>query len=404
MDREEMGSLTSENGKYGRAYASVDLDAIRFNMESMKSNLSPETKIMPVIKTDGYGHGALPIAKELEPMEVTAGFAVASAEEALMLRSGGIRKPVLVLGYAFPYFYEDMVKEDIRQAVFRPDTLEQLSACAGRLGRTAYVHVKVDTGMSRIGISPDREGLAFVKKVLGTPGLVLEGMFTHFARADEKDKTSAKCQLRTFCRFLRMVEEETEYRIPVRHCSNSAGILEMGEANMDMVRAGITLYGLWPSPEVARDIIPLKPVMEIKSRIVFLKEIGAGTPVSYGGTFVAKRPVRVATVPVGYGDGYPRGLSGKGYVLVHGKKAPILGRVCMDQFMVDVTKIPDAKEGDEVILIGRDGEDAITMEELGDLSGRFNYELACDLGKRIPRVFYRHGKVIDTKDYFEDYR
>ena len=220
---------------------------------------------------------------------------------------------------------------------------------------------------------------------------------------DEKDKTSAKCQLRTFCRFLRMVEEETGYRIPVRHCSNSAGILEMGEANMDMVRAGITLYGLWPSPEVARDTVPLKPVMEIRSRIVFLKEIGAGTPVSYGGTFVAKRPVRVATVPVGYGDGYPRGLSGKGYVLVHGKKAPILGRVCMDQFMVDVTEIPEAAEGDAVTLAGRDGELQITLEELGELSGRFNYELACCIGKRIPRIYLKAGKVAGTKDYFHDF-
>ncbi len=400
---EQPESIVSETGKYGRVYASVDLDAIRFNMESMRRNLSPETKIMPVIKTDGYGHGAVPIAKELEPMEVTAGFAVASAEEALMLRRGGICKPVLVLGYAFPYFYEDMVKENIRQAVFRPDTVEQLSACAGRLGRTAFVHVKVDTGMSRIGISPDREGLAFVKKVLETPGLVLEGIFTHFARADEKDKTAAECQLHTFRRFLRMVEEETGYRIPVRHCSNSAGIVEMGEANMDMVRAGITLYGLWPSPEVARDIISLKPAMEIKSRIVFLKEIGAGTPVSYGGTFVAERTMRVATVPVGYGDGYPRGLSGKGYVLVHGKKAPVLGRVCMDQFMVDVTDIPEAAAGDAVTLAGRDGELQITMEELGELSGRFPYELACCIGKRVPRIYLKEGKVTGTKDYFHDF-
>ena len=173
---------------------------------------------------------------------------------------------------------------------------------------------------------------------------------------------------------------------------------------MDMVRAGITLYGLWPSEEVSRDVISLKPVLSLKSHIVYVKNISKGTPVSYGGTFIAEEDMRIATIPAGYGDGYPRGLSNKGSVLIRGKRAAVLGRVCMDQFMVDVTKIPDAKEGDEVILIGRDGEDAITMEELGDLSGRFNYELACDLGKRIPRVFYRHGKVVDTKDYYEDYR
>ncbi len=389
--------------KYSRIYATVDLDAVRFNMDGMKGNIAPETKIMAVIKADGYGHGAVPIAKELEPLDYLAGFAVATAEEALILRKCGIRKPVLVLGYTFPDSYEEMIDYEIRPAVFRPDTIEQLSACAGRLNKKAKVHIKVDTGMSRIGIRPDGEGMELVRKVLDASGLELEGIFTHFARADERDKSAAEGQLTCFRQFINRVEKETGYRVPVCHCSNSAGIIEMREADMDMVRAGIILYGLWPSEEVAKDILPLRPVMEVKSRIVYIKEIEEGTPVSYGGTFTAKRKTRVATIPAGYGDGYPRGLSGKGSILVRGKRAPILGRICMDQFMADVTDIPEAAEGDMVTLIGRDGDGQIAMEELGELSGRFNYELACCIGKRVPRIYLKSGRIVGTKDYFQDF-
>lgn len=200
------------------------------------------------------------------------------------------------------------------------------------------------------------------------------------------------------------VESKFDFRIPVRHCSNSAGIVELPEANMDVVRAGITLYGLWPSQETVRNLIDLKPVLSLKSHIVYLKEVEKGVPVSYGGTYVTPKKMRIATIPLGYGDGYPRGLSGKGYVLIRGKKAPILGRICMDQFMVSVDDIPEAEQGDEVTLIGVDGENRITMEELGDLSGRFNYEFACNLGKRIPRVYLKNGQITESKDYYDDYR
>lgn len=389
--------------KYSRVYATVDLDAIHFNMEHMKANIAPETKIISVIKTDGYGHGAVPIARELEEMDYVLGHAVATAEEAMVLRGSGIRKPILILGYTFPYSDEELIENDIRPAVFRYDGVELLSACAVKLNKKAKVHIKVDTGMSRIGIRPDEEGLEFVKKVLHTPGIEVEGIFTHFARADEADKTSAHRQLAVFKDFIRRIEEETGWHIPICHCSNSAGIVELKAANMDAVRAGITLYGLWPSEEVSQEIVKLQPVMELKSHIIYIKEIEAGTEVSYGGTFIAKRRTRVATIPAGYGDGYPRGLSGKGYVLIHGKKAPILGRVCMDQFMVDVTDIPEAEEGDGVTLIGKDGEARITMEELGDLSGRFNYETACLVGKRVPRIYLKSGKAVGTKDYFHDF-
>ena len=288
--------------------------------------------------------------------------------------------------------------------VFRKDMVKEIDECAKKAGKKALVHIKVDTAMSRIGVKPDESGISFIRECLSMEHIAVEGIFTHFAKADERDKGAVLSQLAAFKGLLELSDRETGYHFPIRHCSNSAGIVELREANMDMVRAGITLYGLWPSEEVSRDVISLKPVLSLKSHIVYVKKISKGTPVSYGGTFIAGEDMRIATIPAGYGDGYPRGLSNKGSVLIRGKRAAVLGRVCMDQFMVDVTKIPDAKEGDEVILIGRDGEDAITMEELGDLSGRFNYELACDLGKRIPRVFYRHGKVVDTKDYYEDYR
>lgn len=389
--------------KYQRVYAKVDLDAIHYNMEQMHHNLAPGTKMIGVIKTDGYGHGAVPIGRELEQLDYVFGYAVATAEEAFILRHAGLQKPILILGYTFPYCYEDLIRQDIRPAVFREDSVEELAACARKLHKTARVHVKVDTGMTRVGIRPDESGLKFVEKVLHTEGIELEGMFTHFARADETDKTSAREQLAKLQDFMRQIEDTFRLRIPVKHCSNSAGIVELPEANMDVVRAGITLYGLWPSEEVSRDIISLRPVLSLKSHIVYCKEVEADVAISYGGTYVTPKRMRVATIPVGYGDGYPRGLSNKGYVLIRGKKAPILGRVCMDQFMVSLEDIPEAAEGDEVTLIGADGTETITMEELGTLSGRFNYELACDLGKRIPRVFVKNGEIVAVKDYYEDY-
>lgn len=389
---------------YDRVRADIDLDAVVYNLEQMHQNLKPETKIMGVIKTDAYGHGAVQIGRELERLPYVFGMAAATAEEALILRECGIKKPVLVLGYVFPYAYEELIKNEVRMTVFRKDMIEEINECAGRTGKKAIVHIKVDTAMSRIGVKPDESGLSFVRECLSMKNITVEGVFTHFAKADEKDKKAVRTQLSAFQSFLDLSDEETGYDFPIRHCSNSAGIVELKDANMDMVRAGITLYGLWPSEEVSRDIISLNPVLSLKSHIVYVKEISKGTCVSYGGTFQAKDDMRIATIPVGYGDGYPRSLSNKGSVLIQGKRAAVLGRVCMDQFMVDVTDIPAAKEGDEVTLIGRDGEAIITMEELGALSGRFNYELACDLGKRIPRVFYRKGKIMDTKDYYEDYR
>lgn len=390
--------------KYQRVYAAIDLDAVHNNMEQMRRSLSLETKIIGVIKTDAYGHGAVQIGRELESMDFVSGCATATAEEAVILRRAGLQKPVLVLGHAFPYCYEELIRNEIRLTVFREDSLEELAACARRLGKPARVHVKVETGMNRLGIRTDESGLRFVEKAFRMEGIVVEGMYTHFARADERDKTSSRQQLALFRDFMERVESVPDHPALVKHCSNSAGILELPEANMDAVRAGIALYGLWPSQEMERESVSLQPVLSLKSHIVYIKEVEAGTPVSYGGTYVTPGRMRIATIPVGYGDGYPRSLSNRGYVLIRGKRAPVLGRICMDQFMVGLEDIPDAAEGDEVTLIGRDGGFQITMEELGDFSGRFNYELACDLGKRIPRVYIKGGRIVDTKDYYDDYR
>lgn len=383
---------------YQRGYIQVDLDAIVSNMCNMKANIAEHTKMIGVIKTDGYGHGSVPIAHCLEELDFMFGFAVATAEEAHVLRKAGVKKPILILGYTFPYSYEMLVREEIRPAVFRYDTVPELVSAAKSAGQPVKVHIKVDTGMSRIGITPDEEGLRFVEELMHQDGIEIEGIFTHFAKADYLDKSDAEAQLARFVSFLQLIEDRLKLSIPVRHCSNSAGILELPAANMDVVRAGITLYGLYPSDEVSREAVALTPALSFYSHIVYVKTIHAGQSVSYGGTFTAKKDTRVATIPVGYGDGYPRSLSNKGYVLIRGKRAPILGRVCMDQFMVDVSDIPEVKEGDRVTLIGYDKTEHISAELLGDMSGRFNYELVCDLGKRIPRVYIRDGKAVGIQD------
>lgn len=379
---------------YERAWAEISLDAIEKNISEIKRLIKEDTQIICVIKTDGYGHGAVPIARALQADERIWGFAVATAEEAFELRAQKIEKPVLILGYSFPYCYEKMIHADIRPAVYMYDTAKALSDAAVSAGKTCHIHIKVDTGMSRIGIQPDEEGFALLKAITELPAIEIEGIFTHFATADEKDKTKSYRQFEKYQEFVQRAQQELGLQIPLKHVSNSAGIIEMPEANLDAVRAGIILYGLWPSAEVMENgKISLTPALELKSRIVYVKTVPKNQEISYGGIFTTFRDTRVATVCIGYGDGYPRSLSNVGHVLVNGQKAPIIGKVCMDQLMIDVTDVDgEICIGDEVTLIGKSGEEQITMEGLGDLSGRFNYELACDLGKRIPRIY----KLDDT--------
>ena len=385
---------------YMRVCAEINLDAVAYNFKSMRENLAPGTKMIAVVKADGYGHGAVPIARMAEEYGDIWGFAAATIEEAVLLRREGIQKPILILGFLFPDAYEEAVQYDIRPTVFKLSMARQLSEEAVRQGKTVHMHIKVDTGMSRIGFKDHEESADLIKTISGLPGVEIEGLFTHFARADEKDKTNARGQLSRYLDFYRMLKER-EVEVKMCHCSNSAGIFDIRDANLDAVRAGISIYGMYPSENVNKFAVPIVPALTLRSHVVYIKDVEPGTAVSYGGTFVAERAMRIATVPVGYGDGYPRSLSNKGWVLIRGQKAPIVGRICMDQFMVDVSGILQAREGDMVTLIGSDGGREITMEDLGELSGRFNYELACDFGKRIPRRFWKNGKVVASQDYFD---
>ena len=386
--------------KHSRVCANIDLDAIRFNMESMHQKIDPKTKIMAVVKTDGYGHGAIPIAREIESLDYLYGYAVATVEEGLMLRRSGIKKPILILGYIFPDQYEDVIEAEIDPSVFTLEMAQTLSDTAGKVGKICKIHFAIDTGMSRIGYQVTEEAADEMAQIARLPHMMVEGIFTHFARADETDKAFTFHQMEQFKKMIAMMDARN-ITIPIHHCSNSAGIVEIPEANMNMVRAGITLYGLWPSDEVDKAAITLKPALELKSHVAYVKRLEAGRAISYGGTYTTETDRLIATIPVGYGDGYCRGLSNKGSVLIHGRRAPICGRICMDQFMADVTDIPDVQIGDEVTLIGKDGTEEITMEEVGTLSGRFNYEFVCDLGKRVPRVFYKGGMAIERQEYFE---
>ncbi len=384
---------------YTRVYASIDLDAVIFNMLSIQKNLQPGTGIIGVVKADGYGHGAVPVAKAAAPF--VRGYAVATADEAVNLQEHGITKPILILGVTHPSRYQDLIDREIRPAIFTKEQAGPLSDMAAAQGKRAKIHLAVDTGMSRIGMSPDEAGAGVAAGIAAMPGIEIEGMFTHFAKADEADQSSAKKQEDRYLHFTERLKKRG-VKIPIHHISNSAAAISLPQAHLQLVRVGISMYGMYPSGEVDHSGVPLKPVMGLKSFITFVKTIPAGTEVSYGGTFRTTRDTRIATISAGYGDGYPRGLSNKGHVLIHGQRAPILGRICMDQFMADVTDIPNAGAGAEATLIGTDGMERITMEDIASLSGGFHYELACDIGKRVPRVYYREGKIVGTKDYFHD--
>ncbi len=384
---------------YSRVYAKIDLDAVAFNVEQMKKNLKPETQIMAVIKADGYGHGSVPIAQILEKVEYIWGFGVATLDEALVLKNEGIYKPILVLGCVFPDQYLEMLRHNIRMNVYTKEMAEAISQLAAKEGLTAYMHIKLDTGMTRLGFSTSQESIESIERISKLNNVCLEGIFTHMAKADEINKDFTYEQLDKFTWMVESLEKRN-VNFQYQHCANSAAIIDVPDADFGLVRAGISVYGLYPSDEVGKDLVKLKPAMALKSHVAFVNTIDAGTSISYGGTFVSEEPMTIATIPVGYGDGYPRALSNVGYVLIRGKKAPILGRVCMDQFMVDVTHIEGTCFGDSVTLIGDDGNETISVEDLSELSGRFNYEFVCDLGKRIPRVYIRDGKVAEQVDYF----
>ena len=386
--------------EYYRVYADIDLAAIYENVKNAKALLKKDTKMMAIVKADGYGHGAVEVARQID--ELVDAYGVAILEEGIELRKAGFTKPILILGYTPKPLYPAMIRYDIATAVFTMEMAKEISDTAVAMHKNANIHIKLDTGMSRIGFAITKESKEIIEQIAKLPGIEIKGCFSHFARMDEKDKTKANEQ---FAKFTKMVNalEKDGVDLGIRHISNSAGIMEAPEVQMDMVRNGICLYGLYPSEEVQKERLPLKPAMELKAYVSYVKTLEPGVEIGYGGTYTTTKKTRVATIPVGYADGYSRCLSGKGSVLIHGKKAPILGRVCMDQFMVDVTDIDNVCVGDRVTLFGKDGDSCITIEEISAMAHSFNYEFVCDIGKRIPRVYYRHGKVIETKDYYPDY-
>ncbi|HJA13440.1 MAG TPA: alanine racemase [Candidatus Mediterraneibacter merdipullorum] len=381
--------------QHNRVCATVDLDAVSHNMEQMRERLGGKASLIAVVKADGYGHGAIPIAKMFEEYPYVWGYAVACLDEAVQLREHGLKKPVLVLGCVFPDQYEEMVRLDIRPTVYTEEMAGQISEEAVRQGKKVRLHIKADTGMARLGFPVNGESADVIRRISALPNVELEGMFTHFAKADETDKTYTLMQHE---RFLEMIKLTKERGVTITYydCDNSAGIIDFPDMKHDLARAGIAMYGMYPSGDVDKSAVDLRPALTLTSHVSFVKEIEPGTAVSYGGTFVAEKKMRVATIPVGYGDGYPRSLSNKGDVLIRGRRAKIIGRICMDQFMVDVTDIPDTGFMDTVTLIGRDGDECITVEELAALSGRFHYEFVCCLGRRIPRVYKRQGRLFEA--------
>lgn len=390
MNKSEMGSIY-------RIYAGIDLDALKYNVEGIKRCKAESAMLMGVIKANAYGHGAKVFAHELDSMGFDW-FAVATVDEGIELRRDGIEQPILVLGYTCEAQYPDMVQWEITPTIYSLDMAKAFDAAAAKAGKVANIHIKIDTGMSRIGFLPGKKSLDEIEKIHELRHLRIQGMFTHFACADMRDKTHVGHQIE---KFHQMIDGVRQREIPVEifHCSNSASIMELPSEHMNLVRAGIILYGLYPSNEMEEKRLPLKPVMSLYSHIVHVKEVPEGVTVGYGATYVTERPTRIATVPVGYADGYPRSLSNRAFVLIHGRRVPIIGRVCMDQFMVDVTDMPQVSVGDVVTLIGQDGEETLSVEEISEMAGSFNYEFVCDVSRRVPRVYIKNGKPVSVVNY-----
>ncbi len=377
-------------------YAIIDLDKIQANFQAIQEKAG--VPVMAVIKADAYGHGAVPVARVLEKQ--CAFFGVAMIQEALELRRAGLEKPILILGHTPVDAFADAISQGIRPAIFCYEDAQILSQTAVELGITAPFHFAVDTGMSRIGFQVTEEDANLCAKIAVLPGLRPEGLFSHFATSDCADLSQAQAQAELFDRFDSMLQDRG-VKVAIRHLDNSAGIMNF-QNHYDMVRAGIVIYGLYPSDEVSTDLLKLQPALSWHSHISFLKVLEAGRAISYGGTYVTEKPTVVATIPVGYADGYRRNLSGRFYVLIRGQKAPILGRVCMDQMMVDVTDIPGAELGDEVVLVGQSGDQKISAEEIAAAGDSFNYEFVCNISRRVPRLYDQDSKRVQTVHYLLD--
>lgn len=375
-----------------RVYTKINLDNIKKNLQNVRKKFGDSMLIMGIVKANAYGHGAVETARALVEFGADM-LGVAAIDEALELRENGITAPILILGQIFRQDYESAIENDITCTVIDVETAKGISQKAAELKRNAKIHIKIDTGMGRIGFQPDENGKNQIKEIFSLESITVEGAFTHFATADNTDKVFANEQK---AKFIQLTDEliNEGYKIPVRHMYNSASAMELEGYAGEMIRCGIMLYGLYPSEEMNKEY-KLYPALEFKSHISFVKAVGKGFKVSYGSTYVTQRDMKIATVPVGYGDGYPRYLSNKGEVLVHGTRCKILGRVCMDQFMIDVSHLDNVQIADEVTLVGVDGDEIITVDEVSEREARFNYEFCCLITPRVPRIYIKDGKVVE---------
>ncbi len=376
--------------KFHRSFAKIDLSAIKSNFVALKECIPEGTKTMAIVKANAYGHGAVRVAKVLADMADY--FAVADIQEALELRENGIKNPILILSYTSSYHYEELVDNGIISTVYSLNDALKLSHIAVEMNKKALVHIAVDTGMNRIGLKDTEESADIIKRISGLSNIVIDGVFTHFASADCKDKTFMHTQQQRFNKFIEALEKRG-LNIPIKHCCNSAAIID-SDCHYDMVRMGIALYGLYPSDEVMTEKVELKPAMEVISRIIHIKDVEAGEGIGYGHAYVTPEKRRIATVCIGYADGYNRAFSNKGVVLVGGRRANVVGRVCMDQIMIDITGIDDASVGDRVVIMGEDKGGKITAEELGEMCGSFNYEMICTFMPRVNKIYYENGEIV----------
>lgn len=377
-------------------YAEINLDNFRDNFREVK-RLAKGKKTIGVIKADAYGHGAVEVAAILEE-ENADYFAVAAINEALELRKNGYNQPILILGFTPPKFAKEIVENDITQTVFSYELAEAISNEALKLNRKAKIHVKLDTGMGRIGFLPDDMAVSEIKRIARLKNIRLEGIFTHFAAADEEKKDFTMLQLERYNQIIKALSKEG-IEFEIKHAANSAAIIDLPETYFDAVRPGIMLYGYYPSQEVRKDRLTLKPVMELKANVVSVKEVPKYTPISYGRKFYTNRVSKIATLPFGYADGYTRLLYGKAFVLVNGIPAPVVGRICMDQCMIDITECGDVEVGDEVIVMGQANGVSNNADDIAKRLGTISYEILCMVSKRVPRIYMKNGKIIKIKNY-----
>ena len=367
------------------AWAEIDLAAVAHNMRELRKAAEPQARIMAVVKANAYGHGAVPVSRTV----LTNGadyLGVAILDEARELREAGIEAPILILGFNPIEQADEAIKLNLAQTVYTVEGAEAISQAAQKIGKKAMIHIKIDTGMGRLGFSTADDPTQEIIKIASLPGIEVEGLFTHFAAADSTDK---KYTYEQYEKFLELDShlKKVGLHVPLKHAANSAAVIDLPDLHMEMVRPGVSIYGLYPSGEVLKSRVDLQPALSLKARVAYVKRVQPNTGISYGRTYVTNREITVATVPVGYADGYTRLLSNKASVIIHGQRVPVIGRICMDQFMIDVDSVPGVKIGDEVILIGRQGNQEITADELANIIGTINYEIVCMISERVPRIY-----------------